>query len=352
MSLEDRFESITAQGAAVGAKPYLVLDASWQDELAGSIRSKGEDGWEPLMGSSAEKKQDAHYRTPLLVDLKVHPEALTTWLEAGFTEKLGIIVFSSKPIEELRTSLKRFISVITPESGKPVYLRFYDARVLYCFLRHGFPEQWKDFFKGIELIAAPYDYTSSFAIYRLREDVLQVGVETEDGKDYRWFTHENKDWAVDNYRATFPFRQIEQRQYDDMMFCAQQSFYHEIEQFLRKAFPKETKDVPHKELIEFIGEAQKHADKQGYNDETCFFYWAVLSFMAGLTFYEMDEVLNVLQDAALTRETQLADIIYFSGVEQNNPKLIEFGELMSVEISDKDDNKVKMGKWDFIAQNS
>ncbi len=352
MSLKEKFDGIAAQGATVGAKPYLVLDTAWQQELATFIRDKGPEGWEPLLGSPGERKQDAHYRTPLLVDLTVHSEALDIWLEEGFPEKLGIVVFSKATIEELRTSLKRFISVFTPESRKLVYLRFYDARVLYCFLRFGFAEQWQDFFKNIELIAAPYDYTTSFAIYRLRDDVLRVGVETQDGKDYRWFTHENKDRAVQNYRATFPFREIEQRQFDDMMFCAQQSFYHEIEQFLRKAFPRETKGIQRKDLIEFIGEAQKHADKQGYNDETCFFYWAVLSFMGGLTFYEMDEVAKVLQDSGLTKETQLADIVYFSGIEQSNQNLIELGELVSVEISDKDGNKVKMGKWDFIARNN
>ncbi|KZK97269.1 MULTISPECIES: DUF4123 domain-containing protein [unclassified Pseudovibrio] len=321
MSLTERFKGIAAQAATIDAKPYLVLDASWQEDLASEIRATGEDGWEPLMGSPAEAKQDAHARTPLLVDLTVHPAVLTSWLKVGFPEKLGIIVFSTKAIEELRSSLKRFMSVITPESGKPVYLRFYDARVLYCFLRHGFPEQWQDFFKNIDLIAAPYDYTSSFAVYRLRGEQLQLGIETEDGLDYHWHKHENHDRAVENYRATFPFREIEQRQYDDMMHCAQISFYHEIEQFLRKAFPKETEELQRKELISFFGEAQKHAGKQGYSDESCFFYWAVLSFMAGAEFYQDQDVQRILSQETMSRETRLELLLFNSGVEIDNEAL-------------------------------
>jgi len=309
VSLTEQFEAICTQAATIDAKPYLVLDASWQEDLASGIRATGEDGWEPLMGSPAENKQDAHARTPLLVDLTIHPAVLARWLVEGFPEKLGIIVFSTVAIEELRTSLKRFLSVITPESGKPVYLRFYDARVLYCFLRHGFPEQWQDFFKNIDLIAAPYDYTSSFAVYRLRGEQLQLGIETEDSLDYRWFKHENQDRAVENYLATFPFREIEQRQYDDMMHCAQVSFYHEIEQFLRKAFPEKTKGVLRKDLIEFIRTQEKTAIKEGFNGENCALYWILMAIICGINFYEEEHMGRYLSIPWFSHEKRLLDIL-------------------------------------------
>ncbi len=323
MSLKEKFDGIAAQGATVGAKPYLVLDTAWQQELATSIRDKGPEGWEPLLGSPGERKQDAHYRTPLLVDLTVHSEALDIWLEEGFPEKLGIVVFSKATIEELRTSLKRFISVFTPESRKLVYLRFYDARVLYCFLRFGFAEQWQDFFKNIELIAAPYDYTTSFAIYRLRDDVLRVGVETQDGKDYRWFTHENKDRAVQNYRATFPFREIEQRQFDDMMFCAQQSFYHEIEQFLRKAFPRETKGIQRKDLIEFIGQQDKEASSRGYIGRKCSFYWITMTMICGVDFHEDVHTARYLSIPWYSKQRRIFDILVIANDHLKNPHIAE-----------------------------
>ncbi|QUS59062.1 DUF4123 domain-containing protein [Pseudovibrio brasiliensis] len=329
VSLTERFKAICAQAATIDAKPYLVLDASWQEDLASEIRATGENGWEPLMGSPAEDKQDAHARTPLLVDLTIHPAVLSQWLEEGFPEKLGIIVFSTAAIEELRTSLKRFLSVITPESGKPVYLRFYDARVLYCFLRHGFPEQWQDFFKNIDLIAAPYDYTSSFAVYRLRGEQLQLGIETEDGLDYHWHKHENQDRAVENYRATFPFREIEQRQYDDMMHCAQVSFYHEIEQFLRKAFPKETSGVLRKDLIEFIGAQEKVAINEGFNGENCALYWVLMTMICGTKFYEEEYMGRYLSIPWFSHEKRLLDILAAANGYAENPHIQE----LTIEVS-------------------
>ncbi|MGH0004719.1 DUF4123 domain-containing protein [Pseudovibrio ascidiaceicola] len=305
-----------------------MLDASWQEDLASEIRAMGENGWEPLMGSPAEAKQDAHVRTPLLVDLTIHPAVLTSWLKEGFTEKLGILVFSTKAIEELRISLKRFLTVLTPTSGKPVYLRFYDARVLYCFLRLGFPDQWQDFFKNIDLIAAPYDYTSSFAIYRLRGEQLQLGIETEDGLDYHWHKHENHDRAVENYRATFPFREIEQRQYDDMMHCAQMSFHHEVEQFLRKAFPEETRVVSRKELLEYIGEQEKIASDKSFNGENCTLYWILMTMVCGVKFYEEEYMGRYLAIPWFSHEKRLLDIL---AIANNYAKNLHIKEL-TVEV--------------------
>ncbi|SFT50540.1 protein of unknown function [Pseudovibrio denitrificans] len=308
LNIKEKFTSITAQGAEFGAKPYLVLDASWQQELAVSIRNKGTDGWEPLMGSPAEDKQEAHYRTPLLIDLNVHAPFFDDWLAVGFPEKLGIIIFSSASIEDLRTSLKRFISVITPRNAKPVYLRFYDARVLYCFLRHGFPEQWQDFFKNIELIAAPYDYTSSFAIYRFRNQALQFGVECKGSSEYRWYIHENKERAVENYRATFPFRQIEQRQYDDMMYCASESLLRETNQLLQEIKSQDEtlkEDLQIHDLRQLVKDAERH---ECLNEQSKI-YFCIAALLFGKDFHTKPEFVDYWKIKYQMREELLAFLI-------------------------------------------
>ncbi len=306
--LVETYQSLCKQGQRVGAKPYLVLDGAWQEELIGKIRGHDE-GWEPLMGTPAESKHDAHMRSPLLVDLRMHSFALDEWIVGDFLEKIGIVVFSKAKIDELRRSLKRFLHVATPKNTEPVYFRFFDARTLYCFLHYGYPDQWQDFFRDVSLIAAPYDYSAGWAVYQMDGEVLRFGVEKQGGRGWKWHTHENKNRAVKHYRASFPFRTIDERQYTDMMRCAELSFCHEIYDFLKRAFPSETRGIKKKELIKFIDECQRTAAECGFQGEDCVFYWTIIASIYGEKFHMGKYAHRYLNIPWFSREKRLRDIL-------------------------------------------
>ncbi|WP_150523835.1 DUF4123 domain-containing protein [Roseibium sediminis] len=314
------FEELKKEGTRVGQCPYLILDGAWQKEMVQQVR-KSEFGWEPLLFAPGEDKNDAHQRSPLLVDLGIHEHILNTWLEDTFKQKLGIVVFSGLELAALRTSLKRFLSILSPETGKPVFLRFYDARTLYCFLRHGFPEQWADFFRDISVIAAPYDYSPGWTVYKPVGDTLTFGIEKQDRSGWYWRTWQNKDRAVEHYKAAFPFRSLGQAQYDEMKRCTELGFQHEIMDFLVSAFPQQTKFISREELLEFVSENQKIAIQQGFAGEDCEYYWVVLAFMCGIDFYEGTYVSRYLGIPWFSREKRLTDILELHYEQAKNPEI-------------------------------
>ena len=158
-----------------GLRPYLVLDGSWQTDLAQQVRAQT-DGWEPLFGAPGDPKEEAHGRAPLLVDLAIRPEIRRPWIEQGAPDKLVIIIFSMVDIDTLRRSLKRFQMVHLPDHTDPAFLLYFDARVLACFLESGYATQWDDFFRDFTTIVAPSDETEGWVIYAHVESGLQKAI--------------------------------------------------------------------------------------------------------------------------------------------------------------------------------
>ncbi len=313
------YQSLCKQGQSVGAQPYLVLDGAWQEDLIGKIREHDE-GWEPLMGAPAELKHDSYMCSPLLVDLRMHSFAFDEWIVGDFLEKIGIVVFSKAKINELRRSLKRFLHVATPKNTEPVYFRFFDARTLYCFLHYGYPDQWQDFFRDVSLIAAPYDYSAGWAVRQMDGEVLRFGVEKQGGRGWKWHTHENKNRAVEHYRASFPFRTIDERQYTDMMRCAELSFYHEIKDKIKKI----SLDIIDSPASLPFGEIQKLAEKSRQfraKGEDAVMYFCVLGYLFGNEFYNGELFKEYMKIQYRLPEELYANIIYEYALDVNSNEL-------------------------------
>lgn len=326
-----------AHAAAGGLYSYLVIDGSWQEDLVRLARSIA-DGWEPLMGEPGERKHEAHRRSPLLIDLNQRPEILEPWVADGFKERLGIVIYARFGLQAMRTSLKRFQTVLLPDSAKPSYFRFFDARTLHCFLSTGFPAQWQDFMQGIELIAAPSDFAHGWTAYRLADEGLEAGREADGTLSWSNIPPQGADKS---YEAAFPFRRIGEPQYSALMRCADRSFSIEIALFLIEAFPEECRDINKNELLDLVSDARRKGQALGYDTEDAQFYFAVLAFMGGRDFDEKPEAKSFLSyqyfDPATKLEKWLQEVCRIIP----NPKLENLVDKTEVTVTYASGRKVR-----------
>jgi hypothetical protein len=317
-----------------------VFDAVWQEDLARQARA-AEAGWEPLMGSHGEHRHDAHPGSPLIIDLNALPAVITPWLEEGFPAKLGIVVFSDLPLAGLRASLKRFSSMLVPEFRTPAYFRFYDARVLHCFLTTGFPRQWADFFRDIQAIATPSDLSLGWTVYQLSDDALIIT--SEDTADRPPITRRLKrdDDPASDYDRSFPFRRIGDAQYASILSCTRRGQDREIHDFLLRAFPDDMATVSETDSLMQIAQARETAESQGYDSEDSVFYWAVLSMMAGARFHEADYTANYLQIRYMSAENKLETLIEEANKILQNPHLTELIDVYEAELAYANGRRVR-----------
>lgn len=300
---------------------YLLLDGSWQEQLAESIRAKSTH-WEPLIGPFGLNKGQSHPRAPIIVDLAQAPEFIPDWLATGFQTKLGIVVFSELKLEALRVSLKRFTSVLTPESSRPAYLRLYDGRALGCFLQTGFATQWDDFFRNISLIAAPSDYSKGWALYRRVPEGLQI----EYGFDERpaapkAFVLKGENKADEPYDAYFPYRKIGKVQYERMNQCSEQALDSDVYDFFSDALPEQAAKIRREDALIQIRRSRAKAITFGYDTEECIFYWSLISLIVGESFYLHNVVSQYLQVVYVPSEAKLEEILKHINLTLKNKKI-------------------------------
>lgn len=311
--------------------PYLVLDGSWQEHLVRQARASP-IGWEPLLGEAGENKNDAHNRSPLVADISERGDLIGPWLADGFQNKLGIVVFSKLDLQSIRTSLKRFIRLNLPDGAKASYFRFFDARTLHCFLVSGFSAQWLDFMEGIELIAAPSDFSRSWLTYRMSGASLQIGALHDDSGELVWNSVKpNGDDPA--YQAAFPFRRVDEPQYSALLKCSDRAFCVEIAQFIRDAFPIESSGMDSQEILDFVSRARRVGIEQGYDTEDSQFYFSVLAFMGGIDFFLKPETHNFLQFNHMDPTTKLEKLLQQVCGAIDNPKLAELVDKTEVTVT-------------------
>jgi hypothetical protein len=338
--LRATLERMIAETAIDGSHPFLVFDAVWQEDLARQVRA-GDEGWEPLMGSHGEHRHDAHPGSPLIVDLDCLPTVIDPWLDEGFPAKLGIVVFSDLSLAGLRASLKRFTSLLIPEFRSPAYFRFYDARVLYCFLTTGFSRQWADFTRDIQAIAAPSDLSPGWTVFEVADGALTITAENASGGPpikHRLTGDEDQDA---DYDRSFPFRRIGDAQYAAILTCTRRGQDREIHDFLLRAFPDDMVELPEPDSLARIARARATAESLSYDSEDSVFYWAVLSMMAGERFHEADYTAHYLQIAYMSPENKLETLIEEINRTLRNPHLTDLIDVYEVELADASGRRIR-----------
>lgn len=324
---------------ARGVGSYLALDGSWQQDLVQLVRSR-DDGWLPLTGLPQDDKHEAHMRAPLLVDLNVRPDTIPLWLGTGIDERLGLAIFSSLDISDLRLSLKRFQSVMLPDAEAPAFFRYFDGRTFDCFVRTGFPEQWEDFFEGIEGIAAVTDVSVGWTNYVCRNGGVQIGVLNGESMATEWHDMPFEPPQDDTYAIAKPFRTIGAHQYERLMACCKNAFHIEITNFILKAFPEMPECENPDAILAFVAEAEKQAIALEHDTEGAIFLWCVCAFLFGELFFEDPDLESHMKNQNLDIVARLEQLLEAANADMQNPHVLDLIDTQETYLEDVDGKKV------------
>ena len=121
---------------------YAILDAARDPAIYTLLLTSGTQYYSLYFGRSALELATV---APYLVGLPPHCELLEKLVAEGWSKAWGVFLTSTQPPETIRHELRRSLMVTMEGTGKLVYFRFYDPRVLRVFLPVADPQQRADF---------------------------------------------------------------------------------------------------------------------------------------------------------------------------------------------------------------
>jgi hypothetical protein len=146
-----------------GESLYSILDAARNIDIAFQLRNIANVEYVSLYkGRKEEPMWDA---APYLIRCVRESEFFKWVIDRGWGESWGIIVTSKASFEDLCKHFQECL-IVQDESGKQMYFRFYDPRILPLFLSTCTPDQRIDFFGPVNrllLEAGNTDSLRSFA---------------------------------------------------------------------------------------------------------------------------------------------------------------------------------------------
>ena len=145
VSVPSVFDLLSSQPEAV----YAVLDAARDPAIYPMLLTSG-GFYTSLYAGQAALKLEAV--SPYLVYLPPQSALLQRIVESGWGQSWGIFLTSSQSAETVWHELRRSLMVTMEETGKYVYFRFYDPRVLRVFLPVADPEQRAQLFGTISSV--------------------------------------------------------------------------------------------------------------------------------------------------------------------------------------------------------
>jgi Domain of unknown function (DUF4123)/FHA domain len=121
-----------ALGALRGeAGLYAILDAARDARIKALVDVCEEEARSLFDGREGEALVEV---APYLVRFGERSELLEVVVNEGWGDAWGVFLTSGRPFDEVRRRLRRSLMVNDEETGKRLYFRFYDPRVLRLFL--------------------------------------------------------------------------------------------------------------------------------------------------------------------------------------------------------------------------
>jgi hypothetical protein len=117
---------------------FAILDAARDRRILALLRASEEDSRSLFDGAKGDLLAPA---APYLVKLGADSVLLKAVVEEGWGDAWGVYLTSQRPLDEVRRRLRRSLMVNDEETGKRLYFRFYDPRVLSLFWPSANPRQ-------------------------------------------------------------------------------------------------------------------------------------------------------------------------------------------------------------------
>ena len=127
---------------------FALLDAARSPGVLETLRVHGEVFYSLYDGPEGETLDAV---APYLVQLHARSPLLEVLVREHWGESWGVFLWALTDLKTLRRQLRRFL-MVQDASGKDMYFRFYDPRVLRVFLPTCTPEEANDFFGVIASI--------------------------------------------------------------------------------------------------------------------------------------------------------------------------------------------------------
>jgi uncharacterized protein DUF4123 len=152
-------------------QPYAVLDGASIPDLLDHLY--GDERPEFACLYPGEVTPDLAEVAPYLVRLE--PDAdFTAWvLEEGWGHHWGIFAVARGTTRTVRQHLRRFL-IVHDSTGKPLYFRYYDPRVLRVYLPTCNAEELKDFFGPVSTFVLEDEDLAAMTSVRTEAGVLST----------------------------------------------------------------------------------------------------------------------------------------------------------------------------------
>lgn len=125
---------------------YALLDSARDERVISLLQLADEESQSLYEGTQGQMMVR---QAPYLVRLTDSSHFLGMVLQEGWGKSWGIFLSSSLSFVECRRQLRRYL-LVQDDTGRELYFRFYDPRVLRRFLPVCTPEQLVAFFEGIK----------------------------------------------------------------------------------------------------------------------------------------------------------------------------------------------------------
>ncbi|RKH11637.1 DUF4123 domain-containing protein [Corallococcus sp. CA053C] len=126
---------------------YAVLDAARDPRVLSLLKRAGAPYRSLYEGPEAEELASV---APYLVELTKEEALLERLIGTGWGRSWGIFLTGASPFDAVRRHLRRFLKVQEESTGKRLYFRFYDPRVLRTFLPTCTPQQQAELYAEVD----------------------------------------------------------------------------------------------------------------------------------------------------------------------------------------------------------
>ena len=159
---------------SAGEQVFAVLDGARDARILPALQQATVGHVCLYRGELARTLSDV---APYLVALEPQ-HAFTRWLLThGWGESWGIFAVSQAPLADLRRHFRKFLMVYD-ETGKPLYFRFYDPRVLRIFLPTCNADQLQSLFGSMLRYIVEDENANALIVYSCPD--RRLGVRTVD----------------------------------------------------------------------------------------------------------------------------------------------------------------------------